>query len=496
MWLGIDIGTGGSRALLVDERGVVRAGYTAPHEDMRMERPLWAEQRPENWWDAAVTAIRGALGKARVGGSAVRGIGLSGQMHGLVILDAAGAVIRPSLIWCDQRSQPQVDWVNAKVGPQNVLRYTANPVLTGFTLPKLLWVRDHEPHHFARVRRMLLPKDYVRFRLTGEFASEVSDASGTSLFDVVNRRWSFEMMEALGLDRAILPACYESTEIAGRITPQVAELTGLDAGTPVVGGGGDQAASAVGNGIVEPGIVSCTLGTSGVVFAHMEKVAYDPAGRVHTFCHAVRGRWHVMGVTQGAGLSLQWLRNQLAVGSDYDALTAEASRAPAGAQGLFWLPYLMGERTPHLDAAARGGWIGLTASHQRADLIRALIEGVSYSQRDCLDIVESLGVAVNSVRASGGGAKSLFWRQVLADIFDKRVVTLETQEGSAYGAALLALAGTGESGDVLEVCRTAVRETDSVSPRPVEAAFYHKAHRVYQALYPALKPIYRQIAAL
>ena len=496
MWLGIDIGTGGSRALLVDERGVVRAGYTAPHEDMRMERPLWAEQRPENWWDAAVTAIRGALGQAGVTGSAVRGVGLSGQMHGLVILDAAGAVIRPSLIWCDQRSQPQVDWVNAKVGPQNVLRYTANPVLTGFTLPKLLWVRDHEPHHFARVRRMLLPKDYVRFRLTGEFASEVSDASGTSLFDVVNRRWSFEMMEALGLDRAILPACYESTEITGGITPHVAALTGLEAGTPVVGGGGDQAASAVGNGIVEPGIVSCTLGTSGVVFAHMEKAAYDPAGRVHTFCHAVRGRWHVMGVTQGAGLSLQWFRNQLAAGSDYDALTAEASRAPAGAQGLFWLPYLMGERTPNLDAAARGGWIGLTASHQRADLIRALIEGVSYSQRDCLDIVESLGIAVNSVRASGGGAKSPFWRQVLADILDKRVVALETQEGSAYGAALLALAGTGESGDVLEVCRAAVRETDSVSPRPAEAALYRQAHRVYQALYPALKPIYRQIAAL
>ena len=496
MWLGIDIGTGGSRALLVDERGAVRAGYTAPHEDMRMERPLWAEQRPENWWDAAVIAIRGVLAQAGVAGSAIRGIGLSGQMHGLVILDDGGSVIRPALIWCDQRSQPQVDAVNAKIGRENVLRFIANPVLTGFTLPKLLWVRDHEPQHFARVRKMLLPKDYVRFCLTGEYASEVSDASGTAVFDVVKRRWSWEMMDGLGLDRSILPQCYESSEVTGKITARVAELTGLAAGTPVVGGGGDQAASAVGNGIVEPGIVSCTLGTSGVVFAHMDQVAYDPLGRVHTFCHAVRDKWHVMGVTQGAGLSLQWFRNQLAPGQDYDSLTAEAAQSPAGAQGLFWLPYLMGERTPHLDATARGGWIGLTNRHQRADLIRAVIEGVSYSQRDCLDIVAGLGVPLNSVRASGGGAKSAFWRQLLADILGHRVVTLETQEGSAYGAALLALTGTGEYGSVQEVCRNAIRETESVSPRPAETAYYAKAHSVYQALYPALKPIFGRIAEL
>jgi xylulokinase len=496
MWLGIDTGTGGTRALLVDERGGVRAGFTAPHEEMHMERPMWAEQRPENWWDAAIIAIRGVLARGSVEGSQIRGIGLSGQMHGLVILDDAGAVIRPSLIWCDQRSQAQVDFVNAKVGRENVLRYIANPVLTGFTLPKLLWVRDNEPQNFERVRKMLLPKDYVRYRLTGEYASEVSDASGTAVFDVVNRRWSFEMMDALSLDRSMLPSCHESSEVTGRISQQVAALTGLAAGTPVVGGGGDQAASAVGNGIVEAGIVSCTLGTSGVVFAHMEKVAYDPAGRVHTFCHAVRDRWHVMGVTQGAGLSLQWFRNQLAPELEYDALTAEAAQSPAGAQGLFWLPYLMGERTPHLDATARGGWIGLTNSHKRADLIRALIEGVSYSQCDCLDIIESLGVAVNSVRASGGGAQSPFWRQLLADIFARRVVTLETQEGSAYGAALLALAGTGEYASVPEVCRVAVRETESVGPRAAESAFYHRAHRVYQLFYPALKPIYGQIAAL
>jgi xylulokinase len=456
-----------------------------------MAQPLWAEQDPGNWWEAAVQAVRGVLELAQIPGHDVRGIGLSGQMHGLVLLDADHQVIRPALIWCDQRSQPQVDAVNTKVGREAVLRWTANPVLTGFTLPKLLWVRDHEPQHFERARKMLLPKDYVRFKLTREFATEVSDASGTAVFDVVNRRWSFEMMDALGLDRALLPECRESVEVSAHITPEVAALTGLAAGTPVVGGGGDQASSAVGNGIVEAGVVSCTLGTSGVVFAHMEQVAYDPAGRVHTFCHAVPGKWHVMGVTQGAGLSLQWFRNQLAPGTTYDALTAEAAQSPAGAQGLFWLPYLMGERTPHLDALARGGWIGLTASHTRADLIRSLIEGVSYSQRDCLDIVESLGVAVNSVRASGGGAQSPFWRQLLADILGKRVVTLATQEGSAYGAALLALAGSGEYSSVGEVCRAAIRETESVTP--CDAAFYARAHRTYQSLYPALRPIFHEM---
>ena len=496
MWLGIDIGTGGSRALIVDARGKVRAGVTAAHEDMRMERPLWAEQRPENWWDAAVEAIRGALAQARVTGDEIRGVGLSGQMHGLVLLDAGGQVIRPSLIWCDQRSQPQVDAINARLGRENVLRWTANPVLTGFTLPKLLWVQDHEPQNFARARKMLLPKDYVRYRLTGDYASEVSDASGTAVFDVVGRKWSYEMMDGLGLDRELLPRCYESSEVTGKITAAVAELTGLKAGTPVAGGGGDQAASAVGNGIVEPGIVSCTLGTSGVVFAHMEKVAYDAAGRVHTFCHAVRDKWHVMGVTQGAGLSLQWFRNRLAPGMEYDGLTAEAATAPAGAQGLFWLPYLMGERTPHLDAAARGGWIGLTAKHTRADLVRAVIEGVSYSQRDCLEIVESLGVEVKSVRASGGGAKSRFWRQLLADVMGKRVVTLETQEGSAYGAALLAMVASGEYGSAPEVCKAAIREVESVEPQAVAAEYYRRGHAIYQSLYPALRPIYGGLAEL
>lgn len=488
-WLGIDVGTGGTRALLVDEQGKVRHAFTAPHEDMRMEQPLWAEQRPEDWWDAAQKAIRGVLAAAGATGSDVRGIGLSGQMHGLVLLDENNHVIRPALIWCDQRSQRQVDAINESVGKETVLASIANPVLTGFTLPKLLWVRDNEPAQFARVRKVLLPKDYLRFQLTREYASDVSDASGTALFDVVRRQWSEELAGKLRLDKSMLPRVFESEEITGKVSREAAASTGLVEGTPVVAGAGDQAASAIGNGIVEAGLVSCTIGTSGVVFAHMPSPAYDPPGRVHTFCHAVRGAWHVMGVTQGAGLSLQWFRRNLVPTADYDTLTAEAATAPAGSQGLYWLPYLMGERTPHLDATARGGWIGLTAKHTRADLIRSLLEGVAYSQKDCLDIIEGMGARVNSVRLSGGGARSAFWRQMFADVFGKRVTTLETEEGSAYGAALLALVGTGQYASVLEVCKAAVRETASLEPRSAESALYAAGHKTYQALYPAFKVV-------
>jgi len=495
-WLGLDIGTGGSRALLIGEDGQVAFGFTAPHEDMKMERPLWAEQRPENWWEAAQAAIRGVLKEAKIDGKQVRGIGLSGQMHGLVMLDKSGNVIRPSLIWCDQRSQPQVDDINQKVGKDNVLAFTANPVLTGFTLPKLLWVRDNEPQSYERLKKVLLPKDYIRYCLTGEFYSDVSDASGTALFDVVMRQWSTRMVERLGLDASILPGVVESSELTGTVSPQAAKATGLEAGTPVVGGAGDQAASAVGNGIVEAGVVSCTVGTSGVVFAHTERASYDPAGRVHTFCHAVTGKWHVMGVTQGAGLSLQWFRNQFAPGTDYDTLTAEAATAPAGSQGLFWLPYLMGERTPHLDASARGGWVGITAKHTRADMVRSIIEGVSYSQNDCLAVIEEMDVPVESVRASGGGGQSPFWRQILADVFGKPVVELETQEGSAYGAALLALTGTGAYATVPEACSAAIKTVSSVKPRARESNAYKRGYQVYKGLYPSLRPIYGLIEGL
>jgi xylulokinase len=489
MWLGIDIGTGGSRALLVDAAGKEVASVTVAHQNMRMEQPLWAEQDPADWAQASFAAVRGVLAKAEVAGSQVRGVGLSGQMHGLVMLDADAQVIRPSLIWCDQRSQPQVDFIHAHVGRENVLRFIANPVLTGFTLPKLLWVRDHEPANFERVRKVLLPKDYVRYCLTGDYATDVADASGTGVFDVVQREWSHDMMGALGLDRDLLPRCYESSEVTSTISRAAAEQTGLAEGTPVVGGAGDQAASAVGNGIVETGIVSCTLGTSGVVFAHMDEVAYDPQGRVHTFCHAVPGKWHVMGVTQGAGLSLQWMRNQLMPGMDYEAMMREAATAPAGSQGLYWLPYLMGERTPHVDAQARGGWIGLTAKHTRADLIRSIVEGVSFSQKDALDIIEGLGAPVNSVRASGGGARSPFWRQILADVFSKPVVSLASQEGSAAGAALLAMVGTGAFASVPEACRATVRAVETRLPG-AEQQTYSDRHRVYRSLYPALKPLF------
>lgn len=482
LFLGLDIGTGGSRALLVDGDGRVRHAFTAPHEDMKMERPLWAEQRPENWWDASQAAIQGVLRESGVKGEDVAAVGLSGQMHGLTLLDASNNILRPALIWCDQRSQPQVDWINEHAGADFVLKSTANPMLTGFTLPKLLWVRDHEPANFARIRKVLLPKDYIRFELTGEYATDVSDASGTGLFDVVERDWALDLADKVGVARTLLPSVYESSEVTGTIHARAAAATGLKQGTPVVGGGGDQAASAIGNGIVEQGIVSCTIGTSGVVFGHLEKPAYDPRGRVHTFCHAVAGAWHTMGVTQGAGLSLQWFRNQFAPGANYDELTREASTMDA--EGLYWLPYLMGERTPHLDAMARGGWIGVTAKHTRGDLIRALIEGVSFSLKDCLDLVSALGVEIRSVRVSGGGARSPFWRQVLADVFNKRVVSLETQEGSAYGAALLAMPG-----DVRETCKRVIHEGESVEPRHPEP--YARKHAIYKSLYPSLREFYR-----
>ncbi|MBA3975280.1 MAG: xylulokinase [Candidatus Solibacter sp.] len=495
-WLGIDIGTGGSRALLVDEQGTVKAAFTAAHEDMRMDKPMWAEQRPENWWDAAQEAIKGVLKQAGAKGDDVKAIGLSGQMHGLVLLDKDDNVIRPSLIWCDQRSQPQVDFINQTVGKANVVAHTANPMLTGFTLPKLLWVRDNEPQNFEKAAKFLLPKDYVRLKLTGGHCTEVSDASGTGLLDVVTRRWSREMVERLKLDASLLPDLKESVEITGTVTKAAAKATGLKEGTPVVGGGGDQAASGIGNGIVRPGPVSCTIGTSGVVFAYLDRPQYDPTGRVHTFCHAVKGKWHVMGVTQGAGLSLQWVRNQLMPGATYDQMTAEAATSPVLSHGIYWLPYLMGERTPHLDAIARGGWIGLTAKHTRADLLRAVIEGVSYSLKDCLGIIEQMSVEVKNVRASGGGANSVFWRQMLADIFGIGISTLENKEGSAYGAALLAMTGSGLYKSVEETCDAVIREADCMIPTVHESAAYSRGYEVFSVLYPALKPIYGLIHQL
>lgn len=495
-WLGLDVGTGGSRALLVDANGRAQFSHVAPHEEMRMSKPLWAEQEPDDWWRASQQAIQGVLNLAGIQGDSIAAVGLSGQMHGLVLLDDAHTVIRPALIWCDQRSQKQVDEINGIAGRDTVVRATANPVLTGFTLPKLLWVHDNEPAAFARVKQMLLPKDYVRFKLTGEFATDVSDASGTALFDVLHRRWSDEMVEVLGLDRSILPAAHESSTVVGKILAEAASATGLRQGTPVVAGAGDQAASAIGNGIVEPGAVSCTIGTSGVVFAYLDTPTYDPAGRVHTFCHAIPDAWHVMGVTQGAGLSLQWFRNRLAKGSLYEELTADASLSPPGAHGLFWLPYLMGERTPHVDPNARAAWIGLTNRHQSSDLVRAILEGVCYSLRDGLEIIRELGARPALARLSGGGAKSPLWQQLFADIFNIRVTTLETQEGSAFGAALLAAIGTGHFASARDASRAAIHEVSTKDPAPESVSFYEQHYRVYRSLYPALKSRFEAIGAL
>src|SRR5215469_3052780 len=439
--LGIDVGTGGTRAVLVDSTGAIASSATCEHVPFASPKTGWAEQDPQDWWKAAGAAIREALSK--VPGAKVTGVGLAGQMHGAVLLDEQDEVIRPALIWCDQRTQPQCDWLNAKIGEQRIIELTCNPALTNFTLTKLLWVRDNEPELWKRFRRVLLPKDYVRFCMTGEHAMDVAEASGTLMLDVAHRRWSQEMMAAVGLPLSCLPRLCESPEVCARISSAGAAATGLQAGTPVVGGAGDQAGGAVGMGIVRGGAVSATIGTSGVVFAATDNAAMDVRGRVHTFCHAVPGRWHVMGVTQAAGLSLHWLRDLLQNSSSlsYDQLTREAAEIPAGSDGVLWTPYLMGERTPHLDPNARGALVGLAANHTRAHVVRAVLEGVAFSLKDTFSLFSEMRVPVRKVRLGGGGARSRLWRQIQADVYGQEVEILQAEEGAAYGAALLAGVG-------------------------------------------------------
>ncbi len=502
--LGIDVGTTGTRAILVDPgTGEVIAGATSEYP-LYTPHPQWAEQDPADWWQATCDAIRAAMTQAGIKADDVQGVGLSGQMHGVVLLDERDQVLRSSLIWCDQRSQAQCDWITERVGAERLIELTSNPALTGFSAPKLLWVRDNQPEIYAKARTFLLPKDFIRFKLTGERATEVSDASGTLLFDVTHRRWSQEMLDILEIDPSLLPKVYESPEVTGYITAQAAELTGLKEGTPVVGGGGDQAAGAVGNGIVRPGIVSCTVGSSGVVFAYTSKPTLDPRGRVHTFCHAVPGAWHVMGVTQGAGLSLRWFRDRLGgleralaseLGVDpYELLTKEAQRAPAGCEGLIFLPYLMGERTPHLDPDAKGVFFGLTARHTRSDMIRAILEGVAYSLRDSFEIFREMSVPIEQVRASGGGARSELWRQIQADVFNTELVTVNATEGPAYGVALLAGVGTGVWQSVPEACDATIKITGRTAPDPARVKLYDDYYAVYRGLYGKLKPAYDQVA--
>jgi len=504
--MGIDVGTTGTRAVIVRPDGHVMGAATAPHQLMRMERPGWAEQDPEDWWQATVLGVRQVLDQTGVKGSEIAAVGLSGQMHGVVLLDGARAVLRPALIWCDQRSQPQCDWITSKVGAEKLIRLALNPALTGFSAPKLLWVREHEPATYERVAHFLLPKDYVRLRLTGEFATDVADASGTLLFDVAKRNWSKPLLSTLEIEQEWLPRVYESPEVTGQITAETAIITGLRAGTPVAAGAGDQAASAVGNGVVLPGITSATLGTSGVIFAYTGQPKLDPQGRIHTFCHAVPGKWHVMGVTQGAGLSLRWFRDELGaaeawyasrVGADpYELILREAESAPPGSGGLLFMPYLMGERTPHLDALARGGWFGLTAAHSRAHLIRAVLEGVAFSLRDSLEIFGQLKIPVREIRVSGGGSRSFLWRQIQADVYGREVVSLREAEGSAFGAALLAGVSSKTYASVPEAAQQAIQVREHLLPQAGNVRLYDRQYDIYRQFYPAVRKLSHELAAV
>jgi xylulokinase len=503
--LGIDIGTSATKALLLTPRGQVAASASESYP-VSQPRPGWSEQSPALWWEATVHAVRRALAQATAAGDQVVGIGLAGQMHGSVFLDAADRVIRPCILWNDQRTAAECAEIETRVGRKRLLRLACNPALTGFTAPKVLWLRNHEPRRFDRLRRVLLPKDYVRLCLTGEHATEVSDASGTLFLDVPRRRWSKEVLAALDLDESLLPTCTESPEVSGRLTRRAAADLGLAEATPVVGGGGDNAAGAVGNGVVRPGVIFSSIGTSGVVFAHSDAVHTDPQGRAHTFCHAVPGAWHVMGVVLAAGGAFQWFRDALGQpeiaeaqrqGVDpYDLLTAAAESVPPGAEGLLFLPYLTGERTPHADPEARGAFIGLTARHTKAHLARAVIEGAAFALRDSYEIITGMGIPVRTVIATGGGARSALWRQIQADVYARAVATRSCTEGPALGAALLAGVGAGLWDSVPEACDATLRLATTTKPVARNVRLYQRYYDQYVRLYPALRESFHALGAL
>ena len=504
IYLGIDIGTSGTKTLAISGDGTILASASAEYP-LAVPRPGWTEQNPADWWSATQSTVQEVM--TDLDAADVKGIGLSGQMHGSVFLDEAGAVIRPALLWNDQRTAAECDEITERAGGRaELIRMVANPALTGFTAPKILWLRNHEPQNADRVRKILLPKDYIRYEITGEFATEVSDASGTLLLDVAARDWSHELLGKLEIDAELLPKVYESPEVSGQLSQAAASRLGLPAGIPVVGGGGDQAAGAVGNGIVRSGVISATMGTSGVVFAHSDEMAFDPEGRLHTFCHAVPGKWHMMGVILSAGGSLQWYRNQFAQSEaavalgmqtePYEVMTQLAQNAPAGCEGLFFLPYLTGERTPHADPNARGAWIGLTPRHGRPALIRSVMEGATYAMLDSLDIIRDLGVPIEEIRVSGGGAKSSFWRQLQADIYGQPVCTINAEEGPAYGVALLAAVGTGGFASVEEACGATIRTVSRTPPNQSDATLYARHSATFRSLYHALAPQFEEIANL
>ena len=487
MFLGVDVGTGGTRAILIDRSGRILASASSEHAGIHSQHIGWAEQDPRDWWRAARQAIAGVMVQSESAGAEIEAIGLTGQMHGCVMLDAAGEVLRPALIWCDQRTQPQCDWLTEKIGFDRIIELTANPALPNFTLTKLLWVRDHEPEIFNRIAHVLCPKDYIRYCLTGEFAMDMQEASGTLLLDVAHRRWSAEMAEAAAIPMQWLPRLFEGPEVCARISAAGAGATGLAAGTPVVAGAGDQGAGAIGMGILTPGSVSATIGTSGVVFAATDTPTKDPLGRLHTFCHAAPGRWHVMGVTNGAGLSLRYFRDTFAPINSYDELSTLANDVPAGSEGLLWAPYLFGERTPHLDPEARAAFVGITPSHTRAHFIRAVLEGVAMSLRDTLTLFYELRIPVESIRLGGGGARSALWRQIQADVYGHAVQILKAEEGAAFGAALLAGTGVDAWPTVEAACDATVQAAATIEPLHAEAM--EEAYMRFRRLYPALRTI-------
>lgn len=503
--LGVDLGTSGTKTVLFDKQG--RAIASASREyPLDQPRNGWAEQDPECWWQAARETIRQVIGESGVAPAQIRGLGISGQMHGLVLLNENGQVLRKAILWCDGRTQQECNEITRIVGRERLIRITANPALTGFTAGKILWVRRHEPEIWKQVRHILLPKDYVRFRLTGEYGSEMSDASGTNLLDVPRRCWSGAILDALALDATLLPPLMESGDAAGTVTSRAAEETGLQPGTVVAAGAGDNAAAAVGTGVVTAGKAFATIGTSGVVFAHADQVQIDPQGRVHTFCAAVPGAYTVMSCTLAAGLSLKWFRDQFCqaecqtaaqMGEDpYTLMSQEAAQSPIGANRLVYLPYLMGERSPLLDADARGAFIGLSGIHARRDLLRAVMEGVIYSMRQNLEVLRGMGIAPAEMRACGGGARSPFWRQMMADVFALPVRTVKNTEGPALGAAILGGVAAGMYADIPSACAALIRENAPQLPDVQRHVDYEKYYDLYVSLYPALKDTYRALARL
>ena len=503
--LGIDIGTSSTKTVLFNISGEVVASATDIYP-LYQPKNGWAEQDADDWWNAVITSVREVMAKSKVNPKDVKGIGLSGQMHGLVMLGKENKPLGRSIIWCDQRTAFECEQITALVGAEKLIEITANPALTGFTASKIMWVKNNEPEIYAKCEKILLPKDYIRFKLTGEFATEVSDGSGMQLLDIPNRKWSGYVLDKLGIDINLLGKVYESPEITGIVTKEAAGLCGLCEGIPVVGGAGDQAASAIGNGIVKEGVISATIGTSGVVFAHLDNIAIDKKGRVHTFCHAVPGAWHVMGVTQSAGLSYKWFRDNFMTSEKFTADQLEtnpnviidkiAGSSPAGANGLIYLPYLMGERTPHLDADCRGVFFGLSGMHEKKDLLRAVMEGVVFSMNDCLGIIREMGTSPNFVYAAGGGANSPLWRQMMADIMNIEIAVNNSTESGALGVAILAGVGSGIYKDVVSACDSIIKRQDSQLCQEKNKNLYEEMYKIYVNLYKSLKKDFTELAKI